>query len=1136
MKRSSFLQKSSPLSRGKSKPFDFESDFRRHSAHFVGRGWVFKAIHKWLDDPVGTRVFWIVGDPGLGKSAIAAELASRCGDVGAIHFCREGNERRADPRAALTSIAYQLATQIPEYMQRVGTLNLGPILGAKLAQTVFEELIVAPLASTKPVDRPLLVVVDALDEAKSGSRNELADLIGGLSREGPMWLRFVVTSRYRKDVTVPLQDVKPFRLARDDENNVDDLGEYVDRVIAPLVPIGSISAVERTAVLKASEGLFLYLVLLADQVRRQEVDLTRPDTLPKGLGHVLLGFFRRQFPNVPAFVSKIRAALELVAAASASLSIEELSRILGWTKYTPRERLDALGPLFAVEGGVLRPFHTSVVEWLTDEKRAGPYHVLAELGDRVLAEEGLRALGQGSLKEYPYLLGHLPRHLERIGRREDAASMLDDLALTVERLAAGHCASVLADYQRLKSDGRKILPLTRDLLDVVRMTAPRLREAGRAGDVVSILEVGATRLGRDRLIEALHRLGFDSPLSVSWSDLRLGSAHQVIGDFGGDVIAVGDVDARTLLVAGTGGTLAASDAVTGARMWGPIMAHLREIRGDYAGGVEDVSFASFEPALLVACGSDQKVSVRNASSGSIIRQSNDLGDRVYRALAVEKGGQTLVLALLNERLLYLDFEALEPMEQSLEIGGPLYPAELRRWPGVVTLAGVVGSHSAQLWDALSGEPLVAALTLNSPGILAAAVVDGAPALVAAEDGHELRLSTGTGGPRWVLPKGIGPRISCLRVDLLDGRPVLMIGANDGSVLVWDLEAGHYVYPQLTGHSSVIQRMNVAEIQGERAIVSSDLGGKVHRWYPGDVDKSAVEKSDPNGGVVTVGQWGGVSVVVSLTGDSVDVRNLRDGSRRGPSMRQPYYYPSRAFVVPSPEGAMVVAGYWNGGLIFRWLLDRGELIERPLKLPVNLNSMQLIQTDEGTFAVGSGTDSARSYVASLDLFRNSMPFFRQEFPGGLLCAARIGGDVQVFTVGPDGLRCWDHRTGAIIEGPLSLEATGHVAAVELVVSNRSLQVVFASSDGLLWSVQPSTGATIARLPIGRFPVLASGTLRGRLVVAAGDVQGEIRVWDPADWSSVAHIDLGYPVRGLALGADRLVVSGERYIVTFQPGAC
>ena len=53
---------------------DFSGYIAERTRDFVGREWVFQAIDDWLGDSGGARVFLLTGEPGCGKTAIAARL------------------------------------------------------------------------------------------------------------------------------------------------------------------------------------------------------------------------------------------------------------------------------------------------------------------------------------------------------------------------------------------------------------------------------------------------------------------------------------------------------------------------------------------------------------------------------------------------------------------------------------------------------------------------------------------------------------------------------------------------------------------------------------------------------------------------------------------------------------------------------------------------------------------------------------------------------------------------------------------------------------------------------------------------------------------------------------------------------
>lgn len=154
------------------RPLSFEGDIIPHLGRFTGRQWVFDQIDFWLADPSTSRVFWITGKPGVGKTAIASWLCTHRREVAAFHLCRHGHVEKSDPRRAVLSIAYQISSQLPGYQERLNSLDLDQIVSEDNVRTLFDNLIVQPLSANFPKPgRVIVILIDALDEATENTRS-----------------------------------------------------------------------------------------------------------------------------------------------------------------------------------------------------------------------------------------------------------------------------------------------------------------------------------------------------------------------------------------------------------------------------------------------------------------------------------------------------------------------------------------------------------------------------------------------------------------------------------------------------------------------------------------------------------------------------------------------------------------------------------------------------------------------------------------------------------------------------------------------------------------------------------------------------------------------------------------------------
>jgi WD40 repeat protein len=431
-------------------------------------------IERWRTSGTPNQVFWLAAEPGWGKSAVAARLAhAGRARVLAVHFCKHDRPGTRDAGKVLRTLAFQMATQIGEYRELLLARHKeGLALQELNPAELFQELLANPLAAhvikggRGPHDRHL-VVLDALDETLDGyGRSELLDLVANEFGKLPKWLGLVVTSRPEAPVMLKLQAFGVQRLDAADPRNLQDLQTYAANWLKKVALPPAQREQALPAVCGSSAGNFLYLRKLQEAVEGGVIapeQLTRADTLPKGLGQLYLKWFERRFSDPDRYDEKVRPLLELMLAAREPLPVDMAAALLNWGAYGARV-LDTLGTLCVLEEGCLNFFHKSLRDWLADVEACGRVFFAETVeGHRRLADAmrqafvawratampaeatgAWKALGE---KGDGYAMRHMPAHLVAAGRLEERRAALTDFALAMRRCEQGAVAQLLGDYR-----------------------------------------------------------------------------------------------------------------------------------------------------------------------------------------------------------------------------------------------------------------------------------------------------------------------------------------------------------------------------------------------------------------------------------------------------------------------------------------------------------------------------------------------------------------------------------------------------------------------------------------------------------------------------------------------------------------
>lgn len=383
-------------------------EMRLLSEGMIGRQWLVDDIASWLSREDGSRAMVLIADPGFGKSCFAANYLHYTPEAVCGIFCEWDKESSTDPKAVVRTIAFKLATKIPDYRRLlIAQLDsIGDRLASLSAEELFGELLVFPLSNSIVGGRSSSVIVlDGLDEACARD-NELARMLARQIKNLPTWIRFLITSRPENDVEALFGSYDIDMLNAESSDAYDDIRQYFLETMKDLLA----NAENKLGVLKAmvekSQGSFLYASLLANSITSGAMGIDEIKNFPEGLDGFYLELFERKFEDDGTFEST-RNILELIAA-SGMIPIE-LLEVMVSDRYVIANFRRQLGSLIslgvmrlgesALSLDVLYFYHKSVADWLCDPMRSGRFFVDVKKGAHILGEEAARILRDTDMRQ-----------------------------------------------------------------------------------------------------------------------------------------------------------------------------------------------------------------------------------------------------------------------------------------------------------------------------------------------------------------------------------------------------------------------------------------------------------------------------------------------------------------------------------------------------------------------------------------------------------------------------------------------------------------------------------------------------------------------------------------------------------------
>jgi len=378
---------------------------------YFGRKWLINQVNEWYREKKNSRIFWICGLPGTGKSAFSAFLSNFFFNCVVVYFCEWDKKESQNSSQIIKSIAFQLACSLQDYrtylMDVIEKRNLDLMSDADL----FDYLLIYPLNSLIDGGREQkVIIIDALDEANDFSCNSFVKLFAYKLEEFPSWLRFIVTSRPDTTVLNSLYRYEPHLLSLDSKENQDDISNFITHHIDD----SDLAA----RIFRKCGGCFLYAKEIIREIENNEVKPEEIDSLSHGIAGMYYHYFVRIFPENNEYRLNFRPYLRILIGAKTPLEIDVVCSILKWSKeefLDYASRLSSFFLIITVKGKkVIKPYHKMIVDWIKSPA-AGEFEVDEAAGSELLALHAMKLLCTEEGKIPQYFVRHSLAHIIESG-------------------------------------------------------------------------------------------------------------------------------------------------------------------------------------------------------------------------------------------------------------------------------------------------------------------------------------------------------------------------------------------------------------------------------------------------------------------------------------------------------------------------------------------------------------------------------------------------------------------------------------------------------------------------------------------------------------------------------------------------
>ena len=375
-------------------PAHFESEILYYSEkHHKGtRSWLFDHIQDWHSKAeADNNICVITGNPGMGKSVVAAMLCCKGNQNGLLAGCfffQHGKIKRSTPRMLVQTLAYQLCSSIPFYYDIVSEILVNTDITEMDCEQLFTHIICKPLHKLDSMGyKNKYIVIDALDECDFELQHDLVKLINNQFVEMPNGINFILTTR--PEIMI-MNNVRRFQmlieLSPTNPHNIKDIKLFLSDVLKHTLSQTDFEA-GLNLLIQRSEGMFLYFYYAIGTLldKNEVVSLTELESLlPAGIYDYYDQNIQRLYKTLGP--DNYHTLFQAVVATRSEIPQELVAPLLQINDKDAAHVMQAVSIILPVYEGNFHVFHKSIQDWLIDKEMAGEFFVDVSRGHKNLAK------------------------------------------------------------------------------------------------------------------------------------------------------------------------------------------------------------------------------------------------------------------------------------------------------------------------------------------------------------------------------------------------------------------------------------------------------------------------------------------------------------------------------------------------------------------------------------------------------------------------------------------------------------------------------------------------------------------------------------------------------------------------------